>query len=48
MEYARLGSSGLKGIAGLLGHDELGDPASREWHLGEDAAERIVRPAVAA
>ncbi|HEV7933597.1 MAG TPA: aldo/keto reductase [Actinomadura sp.] len=46
MEYTRLGSSGLKVSRICLGMMSYGDPASREWFLGEDAAEPIVRRAV--
>ncbi|MQA85656.1 MAG: aldo/keto reductase [Streptosporangiales bacterium] len=46
MEYARLGSSGLKVSRICLGMMSYGDPASREWFLGEDAAEPVVRRAM--
>jgi 1-deoxyxylulose-5-phosphate synthase len=46
MEYVRLGSSGLEVSRICLGMMSYGDPASREWHLGEEAAEPIVRRAV--
>jgi aryl-alcohol dehydrogenase-like predicted oxidoreductase len=48
MLYTRLGSSGLKVSRICLGMMSYGDPASREWFLGEDAAEPIVRRAVEA
>jgi 1-deoxyxylulose-5-phosphate synthase len=48
MEYVRLGSSGLKVSRICLGMMSYGDPASRAWHLGEEEAESIVRPAVEA
>jgi aryl-alcohol dehydrogenase-like predicted oxidoreductase len=48
MEYLRLGSSGLKVSRICLGMMSYGDPASREWHLGEREAEPIVRRAVEA
>lgn len=48
MEYVRLGSSGVKVSRIALGMMSYGDPASREWHLREDAAEPIVRRAVEA
>ena len=43
-----MGSSGLKASRVYLGMMSYGNPASREWHLGEDAAEPIVWRAVAA
>ncbi|MFC6931984.1 aldo/keto reductase [Actinomadura yumaensis] len=46
MEQVRLGTSGLKVSRVCLGMMSYGDPASREWFLGEDAAEPIVRRAV--
>lgn len=46
MEYTRLGSSGLKVSRICLGMMSYGDTAERKWHLGEDAAEPIVRQAV--
>jgi aryl-alcohol dehydrogenase-like predicted oxidoreductase len=46
MKYERLGSSGLKVSRICLGMMSYGDTASREWFLGEDAAEPIVRRAV--
>jgi 1-deoxyxylulose-5-phosphate synthase len=48
MEYVRLGSSGLKVSRICLGMMSYGDPASRPWFQGEDAAEPIVRHAVEA
>jgi aryl-alcohol dehydrogenase-like predicted oxidoreductase len=48
MDYTRLGSSGLKVSRICLGMMSYGDPASRAWFLGEDAAEPIVRRAVEA
>jgi len=48
MDYARLGSSGLKVSRICLGMMSYGDPASRAWHLDENAAEPIVRRAVEA
>jgi aryl-alcohol dehydrogenase-like predicted oxidoreductase len=48
MDYARLGSSGLKVSRICLGMMSYGDPASRAWHLDEHAAEPIVRRAVEA
>ncbi len=46
MQYGRLGSSGLKVSRICLGMMSYGDPAEREWHLREDAAEPIVARAV--
>jgi len=46
MEYARLGSSGLKVSRICLGMMSYGDPAAEAWYLPEDAAEPIVRRAV--
>jgi aryl-alcohol dehydrogenase-like predicted oxidoreductase len=46
MRYGRLGSSGLKVSRVCLGMMSYGDPAEREWHLREDAAEPIVAQAV--
>ena len=46
MEYVRLGSTGLKVSRICLGMMSYGDPEQREWFLGEDAAEPIVRRAV--
>ncbi|MBC6460796.1 aldo/keto reductase [Actinomadura sp. HBU206391] len=48
MIYARLGASGLKVSRICLGMMSYGDPGAREWFLGEDAAEPIVRRAVEA
>jgi len=48
MKYARLGTSGLKVSRICLGMMSYGDPATRAWHLREDAAEPIVRRAVEA
>lgn len=48
MEYARLGSSGLQVSRICLGMMSFGDQSERAWHLGEDAAEPIVRQAVEA
>jgi aryl-alcohol dehydrogenase-like predicted oxidoreductase len=48
MQYVRLGSSGLKVSRIALGMMSYGDPATRPWVLGEDAAEPIVRRAVEA
>src|SRR4051812_50063794 len=48
MEYARLGSSGLKVSRICLGMMGFGDPAHRAWQLDEEAAEPIVRRAVEA
>ena len=46
MQYGQLGSSGLKVSRICLGMMSYGDPAEREWHLREDAAEPIVARAV--
>ncbi|MEV6554380.1 aldo/keto reductase [Nocardia sp. NPDC051756] len=46
MEYVRLGASGLVVSRLCLGMMSYGSPASRDWILGEDAAEPIVRRAV--
>ncbi|MGH3326395.1 MAG: aldo/keto reductase [Streptomycetales bacterium] len=46
MEYVRLGSSGLKVSRICLGMMSYGDPEWRDWTLGEDAAEPLVRLAV--
>ncbi|MPZ60042.1 MAG: aldo/keto reductase [Propionibacteriales bacterium] len=46
MEYANLGSSGLKVSRICLGMMSYGDRAQREWFLDEAAAEPIVRRAV--
>src|SRR6266511_1484215 len=48
MQYARLGSSGLKVSRVALGMMSYGSKAEREWHLSEDEAEPIVRRAVEA
>jgi 1-deoxyxylulose-5-phosphate synthase len=48
MDCVRLGTSGLKVSRICLGMMSYGDPASRAWHLDEDAAEPIVRRAVEA
>jgi 1-deoxyxylulose-5-phosphate synthase len=48
MQYARLGSSGLKVSRIALGMMSYGSRTERAWHLGEDAAEPIVRRAVEA
>ncbi|MGI8329175.1 aldo/keto reductase [Actinomadura scrupuli] len=45
MKYVRLGSSGLRVSRICLGMMSYGDPASRAWHLDQDAAEPIVRRA---
>jgi aryl-alcohol dehydrogenase-like predicted oxidoreductase len=46
MEYTRLGTSGLTVSRICLGMMSYGSPDSRDWILGEDAAEPIVRQAV--
>jgi len=46
MEYARLGSTGLKVSRICLGMMSFGDKASRQWALDEDEATPIVRRAV--
>lgn len=46
--HARLGSAGLTVSRICLGMMSYGNPASRAWHLDEDAAEPIVRRAVEA
>jgi 1-deoxyxylulose-5-phosphate synthase len=46
VQYARLGSSGLKVSRICLGMMSYGDPNDRPWMLREDAAEPIVRAAV--
>jgi aryl-alcohol dehydrogenase-like predicted oxidoreductase len=46
MEYARLGSSGLKVSRVCLGMMSYGDRRWRDWMLDEDQAEPIVRRAV--
>jgi 1-deoxyxylulose-5-phosphate synthase len=48
MEYGRLGSTGLKVSRVCLGMMSYGSQTEREWHLGEDDAEPIVRHAVEA
>jgi aryl-alcohol dehydrogenase-like predicted oxidoreductase len=48
MHYVPLGSSGLKVSRIALGMMSYGDPRSRPWILGEEAAEPIVRRAVEA
>jgi len=48
MEYARLGSSGLKVSRICLGMMSYGDQSERGWHLSEEEAEPIVRRAVEA
>ncbi len=48
MQYVRLGASGLKVSRICLGMMSYGDPAWRDWVLGEEAAEPIVRRAVEA
>jgi 1-deoxyxylulose-5-phosphate synthase len=48
MQYARLGSSGLKVSRIGLGMMSYGDPAVLSWSLGEEAAAPIVRRAVEA
>jgi 1-deoxyxylulose-5-phosphate synthase len=48
MQYARLGSSGLKVSRIGLGMMSYGDPAAVSWSLREDAAAPIVRRAVEA
>ncbi len=45
MHYVRLGSSGLKVSRICLGMMSYGDTTERAWHLGEEAAEPIVRQA---
>jgi 1-deoxyxylulose-5-phosphate synthase len=46
MDYRRLGSSGLWISQIGLGMMSYGDGGTREWHLGEEQAEPIVRRAV--
>jgi aryl-alcohol dehydrogenase-like predicted oxidoreductase len=46
MEYLRLGNSGLTVSRICLGMMSYGSPDPRDWTLGEDAAEPIVRQAV--
>jgi 1-deoxyxylulose-5-phosphate synthase len=48
MEYGRLGSTGLKVSRVCLGMMSYGSQTERQWHLGEDDAEPIVRRAVEA
>lgn len=48
MQYAQVGSAGLKVSRIGLGMMSYGDLASRAWHLPEDVAEPIVRRAVEA
>jgi aryl-alcohol dehydrogenase-like predicted oxidoreductase len=48
MDYARLGTSGLKVSRICLGMMSYGDPAQRAWFLDEDAGRPIVRQAVEA
>ena len=48
MQYMRLGSSGLKVSRIALGMMSYGSKTDRRWHLGQDAAEPIVRRAVEA
>jgi 1-deoxyxylulose-5-phosphate synthase len=48
VQYARLGSSGLKVSRIALGMMSYGDPGAVPWFLSEDAAEPIVRRAVEA
>jgi len=46
MDYTRLGTSGLTVSRICLGMMSYGSPDTRDWVLGEDAAEPIVRQAV--
>lgn len=46
MEYTRLGTAGLTVSRICLGMMSYGSPHTRDWILGEDAAEPIVRQAV--
>ncbi|WP_405067269.1 aldo/keto reductase [Kribbella sp. NBC_01510] len=46
MEQVRLGATGLRVSRICLGMMSFGTGGAREWHLGEDAAEPIVRRAV--
>ena len=46
MDYTTLGRSGLKVSRVCLGMMSYGDGSAREWNLGEDVAEPIVRRAV--
>jgi aryl-alcohol dehydrogenase-like predicted oxidoreductase len=48
MDYTRLGTSGLTVSRICLGMMSYGSPTKRDWILGEDAAEPIVRHAVEA
>jgi aryl-alcohol dehydrogenase-like predicted oxidoreductase len=48
VQYARLGSSGLKVSRICLGMMSYGSQTERRWHLREDEAEPIVRQAVQA
>jgi aryl-alcohol dehydrogenase-like predicted oxidoreductase len=48
MQYARLGSSGLKVSRIILGMMSYGSQTERRWHLSQDEAEPIVRRAVEA
>jgi aryl-alcohol dehydrogenase-like predicted oxidoreductase len=48
MEYTRLGTSGLTVSRICLGMMSYGSPTKRDWILGEDAAEPIVRQAIEA
>jgi 1-deoxyxylulose-5-phosphate synthase len=48
VQYARLGSSGLKVSRIALGMMSYGSQTERRWHLREDEAEPIVRRAVEA
>jgi aryl-alcohol dehydrogenase-like predicted oxidoreductase len=48
VDYTRLGTSGLKVSRICLGMMSYADQPSREWQLGEDAAEPILRRAVEA
>ncbi|WP_067454685.1 aldo/keto reductase [Actinomadura macra] len=48
MEQVRLGTTGTKVSRICLGMMSYGDPGRRQWFLGEDAAEPIVRRAVEA
>jgi aryl-alcohol dehydrogenase-like predicted oxidoreductase len=46
MKYLNLGSTGLRVSRLCLGMMSYGDPRSRAWFIGEDAARPIVRAAV--
>ena len=46
MDYVNLGATGLRVSRVCLGMMSYGEDGSREWSLGEDAAEPIVRRAV--